>query len=151
MTKETAPVTVILQFPVTSALVPVGVATYLVPLARAPLVLAEQVRNEVAESSSAKRPPSPKQDAECSLFDSFDNSFSSDALLDINRPSETSHVVNHAELSLPAEAIPTDRQPKRRFLRMNLHTLCFCETLLKRKGNFLQTGRFQLALIDSNG
>ena len=54
-----------------------------------------------------------------------------------------------AQQSLPAQALPTDRQPSR-YLRQKLNLINYCETRLKRQGT-PQTIRFQPALSSQNG
>ena len=58
--------------------------------------------------------------------------------------------INPVELSLPAEAIPTDRQPSRH-IRQNSHPINYCETRFKRQGTVPGTSRFQPALSSQNG
>ena len=114
VTEDRPPVKVSLRFPLAPAAVPIGLAAALAPIplpavAAAPASVAPNTADvEAPEPQVLERPCLSPQDAQFS--DSSDDSLTNDALFQARTLQDTPAHMNSGEQTLPAEAIPTDRQ-----------------------------------------
>ena len=115
VTEDPPPVTVKIRFPIAPAAVPVGLAAVPAPLparavaAPSALMAPDTVDVEVPEPQVSERPYLPTQDVR--FFDHSGDFSTNDASLQPRTLLDTPTYMNSGEQNLPAELIPTDRQP----------------------------------------
>ena len=63
----------------------------------------------------------------------FDDTLPSETLQDNNRLSKTLRIIDQSEQTIPADAIPSDRQPPSRLLRTNIAPITYCGIRFKRE------------------
>ena len=115
VTEDPSPVTVSLRFPIAPAPVPVGLAAAPAPIpppavaVASALMATDTADVEAPEPHVLERPYLPTKGVRFS--DSSDDFSTTDASLHARTLRDTPIHMNSGEQSLPAEAIPTDRQP----------------------------------------
>ena len=143
MTEDRPPVTVTFHYSITPAHVPFGLEGALAPLhppavAAAPTFEAPDTADVgVSVPQVPERSQLLTQDFRTS--DSSDNLLPQDSSPYLSVVPETPSGIDAVDRSLPAEAVPTDRQPSRHLLRQNLHPTNFSENCFKRQGTAPQT------------